>query len=145
VKKRTVYGGGGIMPDYFVAIDTSAFSNYYRDLINQGIFNQFVLSYMDENRTSLESQFKSFEDFRKNYRISNEMDALIKFAEQEGLPFNDEEWGKSEERVSLLFKAYVARDLWEMSMFYQIYNEADPVFQKAREILVDSRFYVEKL
>lgn len=145
VKGRTVYGGGGIMPDYFVPIDTTAFSPYYRDLINRGVFNQFVLRYIDKNRKGLEKQFKDFNSFKKRFDPAPFMEDLISYAEQEGLTFNETHWNKSHERIELLFKAYVARDLWDTNRFYEIYNEADPIYRKAVEILKDPSFYVEKL
>lgn len=145
IKGRTVYGGGGIMPDYFVPIDTSSFSPYYRDMINKGIFNQFVLRFIDQNRKDLEKKYKDFTSFRKKYDPVPEMKNLISYAELEGLSFNEINWEKSHERVELLFKAYIARDLWESSNFFEIYNEAEPVYQKAVSILQDTSFYVEKL
>ena len=145
IKGRTVYGGGGIMPDYFVPIDTTAFSEYYRKLINKGIFNQFVLQYMDENRSELETKYRSFEKFNSKYLPAESMEDLIAYAEKEGLPFEDEGWERSGDRIELLFKAYVARDLFEMSSFYEIYNQSDPIFLKAVEILKDPSYYSEKL
>jgi carboxyl-terminal processing protease len=145
-KERTVYGGGGIMPDYFVAIDTSFFSPYYAALINRGLFNQFVLRYLDVNRERLERKYKSFKQFKKNFvATEEEMDALISYCEQEGLSYEEAQWERSEERIELLFKAYIARDLWENSSFFEIYNEVDPIYNKARDILADPRYYSQKL
>ncbi|MDA3822036.1 MAG: S41 family peptidase [Bacteroidales bacterium] len=145
VKGRTVYGGGGIMPDYFVPIDTTFFSHYYRDLISKGVLNQFALRYIDVNRQELEKNYEDFETFDKKYNPSKEMDKLIEYAEQEGLSFDKEQWEASKLRIELLFKAYIARDLWDAGKFYQIYNESDPIYQKAKEILKDPSFYVDKI
>jgi len=145
VKGRTVYGGGGIMPDYFIPIDTTFFSQFYRDLISKGVFNQFVLRYIDVNRVDLEKEFKDFDAFNRKFDPSKEMDNLIEYAKKEGLSFEEEEWGRSVDRVELLFKAYVARDLWDAGKFYEIFNESDPIYQKAKEILKDTSYYVDKL
>ncbi|MEX0986989.1 MAG: S41 family peptidase [Bacteroidales bacterium] len=145
VSGRTVYGGGGIMPDFFVPLDTTSFSNYYRDLISLGIFNQFVLRFMDENRLDLQRKYKSFSNFKARYNPDEEMDALIAFAEQEGISFVEEEWQRSRNIIKLLFKAYIARDLWDTEKFYQIYNDSDPIYNKAREVLADPSYYVETL
>jgi len=145
VKGRTVYGGGGIMPDYFVAIDTMPNTAYFRGLISRGIFNQFVLRYVDKNRPSLERKYKDFGRFKKKFDAKEEMDNLISYAEQAGLTFIEEEWNRSEERIEMLFKAYVARDLWDSAKFYEIYNESNPIFLKSKEILMEPRFYVDKL
>jgi carboxyl-terminal processing protease len=145
VKQRTVYGGGGIVPDYFVPIDTTAYSEYYRKLISRGVFNQFVLKYLDANRPALEKKYKNFSSFKNKFNPSLEMDELIAFAEQEGISYEQDDWKLSGERIGLLFKAYIARDLWESGNFFQIYNDYDPTYQKAKEILTNPEYYVEKL
>ncbi len=145
IKERTVYGGGGIMPDYFVPIDTAEYSEYYRKIISQGVFNRFVLRYIDKNRASLEKKYRDFETFARRFDPAVEMDHLISFAEQEGITYVESDWQRSFSRIMLLFKAYVARDLWETGKFYEIYNESDPIFQRAREILVNPEYYVDKL
>jgi carboxyl-terminal processing protease len=145
VKGRTVYGGGGIMPDYFVPFDTTSYSEYYRKLISRGVLNRFVLQYVDLNRSSLQMQFRDFNTFRNRFDPGAYMDDLIAFAEQEGVAFIEEDWKRSGERIELLFRSYVARDLWETGHFYEIFNESDPVFLKAREILENPEYYVEKL
>ncbi|MEX0981738.1 MAG: S41 family peptidase [Bacteroidales bacterium] len=145
LKERTVFGGGGIMPDYFVPLDTTDYSEYYRKIISHGVFNRFVLNFVDRNRSSLEKKYKDFETFKRKFDPAIEMDHLISFAEQEGITYVEEEWQRSVSRIKLLFKAYVARDLWETGKFYEIYNESDPIFQRAREILVNPEYYVEKL
>lgn len=145
VSKRVVYGGGGIMPDYFVPLDTTFNTEYYRRMIGSGVFNNFVLDYMDRKRTSLERKYKDFEVFSEKFDPEPVMDDLIRFAEEEGVTFSEEDWNRSGDRIAMLFKAYVARDLWENGKFYEIYNEEDPIFLKAREILSTPGFYVEKL
>lgn len=145
VKGRTVYGGGGIMPDYFVPLDTAFSSSYSRDLISKGIFNQFVLNYMDRHRKSLEKNYKEFSGFIGKFSAEEEMENLIAYAELEGLPFVEDDWNRSHEFISLLFKAYVARDLWDSSRFYEIFNATDPIYRKAVQILENPELYVEKL
>lgn len=143
---RTVFGGGGIMPDYFVPIDTSSYSKYYSMLFRKGIFNQFVLQYVDKNREEMKAKYSKFKAFKKEYIVSEEMlKELITYAEQEGLPFNQEEWDTSKSQVSLVFKAYVARDLWDTDKFYEIYNDSDVIFLKSLEILNHPKLYKEKL
>jgi len=145
VKGRTVYGGGGIMPDYFVPFDTSAYSDYYRQLISRGVFNRFVLGFVDENRPALERKYKDFRAFKAKFDAGIYMDELIGFAEQEGVTFSQEGWKRSGNLIALLFKAYVARDLWEPGNFYEIYNESDPIYRKAVETLEEPGSYVAKL
>jgi carboxyl-terminal processing protease len=143
---RTVYGGGGIMPDYFVPMDTSAYSDYYRDLISKGIFNRFVLQYVDVHRKELLEKHKDFISFNTNYHASLvALDKLILYASEEGLEFNEEDWKLSEDHISMLFKSYMARDLWGMEHFFEVYNATDEVFLRAVEILEDPILLYKKL
>lgn len=144
-KGRIVYGGGGIMPDYFVPIDTSANTEYLLRLFSNGVFNRFVLGYIDEERPALERKYRNFESFKSKFDATEMLDILISFAELEGVTFNEEEFQRSKEQIALLIKAYVARDLWETGEFYQILNESDPIFRKAREVLEEPHFYSDKL
>ncbi len=143
---RTVYGGGGIMPDYFVPVDTAAFSEYYRLLIGKGLFNRFVLQYVDEHRDAFLEKYADFESFKKRYNPSNEeLNLLISFATEEGLDFVEKDWEVSQNQVSLLFKGYLARDLWGMGYFYEIFNPSSEVFNKAVEILENPSMHKQKL
>ncbi len=146
LKNRTVYGGGGIMPDYFVPIDTSEYSEYYRQLINLGILNQFTLQYVDQHRDDFLRDYPDFRSYREHYiPTQRQLDELNAFAAQEGLDFNEEQWEISREQVQMLFKGYVARDLWDTGSFYEIYNPSDEVYHKAVEILQDPAMILEKL
>ncbi len=145
VKGRTVYGGGGIMPDYFIPVDTLSNTAYLNSLIRSGVFNQFVLGYMDNNRTSLERKYKTFESFRKNYDSAPLLQELKEAGDDGGVEFDQEEWDRSKNHIRVLLKAYIARDLWESGHFFQIYNEIDPIYRKAVEVLEHPEYYVEKL
>jgi len=142
LSQRTVYGGGGIMPDFFVPIDTSFISEYYRKIQNRGIFNFFILAYVDDHRSDLLSAYPDFELYKKNFTVSDEIMAeLVKHAEDEGLEADEEDFNTSEKYLKLLFKAYVARDLWNTSCFYEIVNTVNPSVQKALEVLDGSKMY----
>ena len=146
VKKRVVYGGGGIMPDYYVPIDTTGYSDYYRNLISQGILNQFVLSFVDKNRKNLIASYNNFDAYNKDYAINESiLGDLINYAENEGVEYNHDEFEESKALISLLVKAYIARDLWNLKEFYQIYNKVDPIFNKAVEIAENASLYEAKL
>ena len=134
VKQRTVYGGGGITPDIFVAMDTSYYTNYYAQLIRLGVFYRFILNYVDKNRQQLKRQYPTFERFDKQFVVTETMmNDLQDFAEKEGLARNPEMFAKSEPELRLWFKGYIARDLWDMSELYQVVNRGDPIFLKAVE------------
>ena len=134
VKQRTVHGGGGITPDIFVAMDTSYYTSYYRELIGQGIFNRFVLNYVDKNRQQLKRQYPAFERFDQQFEVTETiLNELQDFAEKEGLAKNPELFAKSQSYLTLWLKGYIARDLWEMAELYQVVNRGNPIFLKAVE------------
>lgn len=133
---RTVFGGGGIMPDIFVPLDTSGYSDYYSGLIRKGILNQFVLEYVDKNRKKLLNTYPSFEKFKDKEAVTKEiLDQMTAYAAKEGLPLNQEQFDLSKKDIKLTLKAYIARDLWTTNEFYEIINENDKNFLKAVEVM----------
>lgn len=133
---RIVYGGGGIMPDFFIPIDTSFYSDYYRDLMRKGILNRFTLKYIDNNRKRLENKYHTIKDFKNNFEVTDKLlNELIEFANDEDLLKNQEGIEMSGDKIKLLIKAYIARDLWTNSEFYEIVNEKEIKYQKAINIL----------
>jgi carboxyl-terminal processing protease len=139
---RVVYGGGGIMPDYFVPLDTSFQSGYFRRLINRGILNTFVLNYVDDNRAKLSSRYPDFKTFNVKFECSDEIMArMTSYATSQELEMNDEDFAKSRDHIRTLIKAYIARDLWNTSDFYQVYNTMNESYLKAIEVLKSSSEY----
>ncbi len=152
VNKRLVYGGGGIMPDIFVPIDTAGYTDYYRDLIRKGIINKFVLQYFDSERENLEAKYLSknkddeFGLFMKEFIITNEfLKQVTDFAEQEGVKFNENEFNTSKESLSVNLKANIARNLWNTSEFYEVFNTIDPIYLQAVEVIKNKDLYYSKL
>lgn len=153
--QRVVYGGGGIMPDIFVPIDTTGYSDYYRDLIRKGIINHFVIQYLDKNRKKIERKYANddevmddagFAEYKSSFTISDNMiDDLVKFAESKDLELNQEELDKSLMQLKTNLKALIARDLWGTSMFFEIINQLDPIFIEALKVLEDDDMYGSKL
>ena len=142
VKKRPVYGGGGIMPDIFVPLDTLGYSDYYRDLIRTGILNRFVLNYVDKNRADFKAKYPEFSGFNADYNIDNALlEELYAYAEKEDLKKNPEDIAKSEKHLRNLMKAYIARDLWQTSEFYEVINQLDSNVSKAVEVMNNWEHY----
>jgi carboxyl-terminal processing protease len=133
---RLVYGGGGIMPDYFVSIDTSHYSNYYHQLLRKRTVDQFVLEYVDMHRKELIKQYSDIESFKGDYEINESMmDKFVQYSEEKGVIYNPQDFLVSKDQLKTLLKAYIARDLWSTSEFYEISNERDPKFETAVTIL----------
>ena len=142
VNKRVVYGGGGIMPDVFVAVDTSYNTSYFRKLAGKNVLNSFTLEYFDRNRNLLTSKYKNFEDFRKNFQFSaEEIKAFIAKGEADGVKYEEGQYNISKEEILLILKGLVATNIWQTSEYYQIVNQNDKVIGKALQIISDKSNY----
>jgi carboxyl-terminal processing protease len=142
VNKRTVYGGGGIMPDVFVAVDTTNYSDYYRSLVRKTVFGMFVLEYADKNRARINSEFKTFDDFKNRFEFSNdEIRSFIKKGEEAGVKYNEGQYRTSETEILLVLKALVASNIWQTNEYFRILNENDPVIDKALKVISDKENY----
>ena len=143
INERTVYGGGGIMPDYFIPLDTTRFTDYHRDLIAKGILNQFIISYIDKNRKELTTTYKNnvttfLDDFTVNDKLLKE---LISFAEKDKVKYNEEQFKKSEPIIKEQLKALIARDIFDMTAYYRVMNQFNDSYSKALEIINDPQKY----
>jgi carboxyl-terminal processing protease len=133
---RTVYGGGGIMPDYFVSIDTSYYTDYYSQLVNNETIARFALEYVDWHRQALQQMYPDFTLYKNGFAISEEIHRqLVNYAWNDGIAENTSEYAVSKDRIELLLKAHIARDLWSSSEFYEVLNQGDEKFQTAVMIL----------
>ena len=132
-KQRLVYGGGGIMPDYFVPLDTTLYTPFYRQLAARSYIINANLKYVDAHRKALKQQYPDFDTFLARYDVPQSLlDDIRKTAEKDKVKPKDEaEWKKSLPQLRLQLKALVARDLWDMSQYFQVVNEANPIVQKA--------------
>lgn len=142
INKRTVYGGGGIMPDVFVSIDTSYNSPYFRKLSARNVFTSYVLDYIDRNRPALLARYKTFDDFRRTFTLSpDDIKDLIAKGESEGVKYDEIQFNKSKDEIQRLLKGIVALNLWQTNEYYQILNENDNVIEKALKIISDNNTY----
>ncbi|MDG2245532.1 MAG: S41 family peptidase [Flavobacteriales bacterium] len=146
IKKRTVYGGGGILPDIFVSIDTTQSSAYFSDLIRTGTMNQFILQWVDGNRKKLMKDYPTDRDFIDKFEVTDQMmEEFIAYAEKEEIPFVEEDWKTSVNAVKIRTKALVGRNLFDSVVFYNVINDLNPSFKKAVEVLKDGTFEKAKL
>lgn len=135
--KRTVYGGGGIMPDIFVPLDTNEFSPLYRGISRKGLINSFAFAYVDKNREKLQATYSNFDKFKQNFKVDEPlMNEFWEFAKAEEIEYNAEEYETSKKLITTLIKARVAADLYESSKFYPIYNEMEnEIFIRGLELI----------
>ena len=140
-KDRIVYGGGGIIPDIFVPLDTSMNSAYYTSVLRKGIINRFTLDYIDKNRKNLEETYPDLQVFRSDFDSEAILlDDFVEFAKKEGIEPNDDQLQTSKKPIVNLLKAYIARGLWGSDGYYEIFNQINPTFLKAIEVLGDDTF-----
>jgi carboxyl-terminal processing protease len=141
--KRPVYGGGGIMPDYFVPVDTARYTKYHRALAAKGCIIQASLHYIDENRERLVAEYPTMEDFEARFEVD---EAFVEMLIQQGvkdsvkLEGGEEEFQRSLPELKLQLKQLVARDLWDMDKFMQLYNKNNDLFKKGYELVKEKKF-----
>ena len=139
---RTVYGGGGIMPDIFIPVDTAYNSKLYTNLVRKGALNRFTTDYGLKHREEIKAQYGDFERFNKEFTVGKDLvDGLKKAAEEAKVEWNDEQFVHSEEFLLLQVKALIARNVWETQQYYQVMASVDPGVQKALEVLENEKQY----
>ena len=135
-KGRTVYGGGGIMPDYFVPVDTTLFTKYHSRLSNKGVLLKVHFQLIDTHRDEWSKKYPDYATFNRKFELSDKMmKQLIAEGEKDGVKFDEEQYKKSESLIKLQLKALIARDLWDMNEYYHTINVVNESVNKALELL----------
>ncbi len=141
ITKRTVYGGGGIMPDIFVPLDTSENSRYFSDLIRVGVQNDWSMSYANAHRDELLKTYPTMEDFAKSFVIPQaEQDKIVQMAEAKEVPLDAKGYENSKHAILVRTKALLARNLYDNEAFYYLINDLNPAAKKAVDILTDGTY-----
>ena len=139
---RTVYGGGGIMPDYFIPLDTTRYTDAHRNIVAKGVLNQYVIGYFDKNQQELKAAYPTFEAFDKGFVVSDAMMAQLRAdAEKDSIKIDDAQFAKSAPLIKTQIKALVARDLFTMSDYYRVINNESDAYRKALELINDDKAY----
>ena len=129
-KGRTVYGGGGIMPDYFVPLDTTMNSAYVNKLFSSDTSREYLLDYVSKNKSKFSKI--SVEDYYKNFKVSDVMlNDLVAFGKKNKVEFDAKDFAKSKEYLRILIKAHLGRQLYDDSAFYKVINDINEVYQQA--------------
>lgn len=133
---RTVYGGGGIMPDYFVPVDTTMYTDYYLALRDKGAIVQMNLKLVDAYREEWLKEYKDFRHFNKNFEVTSAMlEELRKLGETLGAKYDEKQYQIALPLIKAQMKALIARDLWDMSEYFQVINLMNNSMLKAVELL----------
>lgn len=142
VNKRTVYGGGGITPDYFVPIDTTSGTMFHVQLNAKGVINRLAVAEMDLKRHELELKYPDVLSFSNEFQVTEEMiTRLRQIAGEESVEWDDEQFATSRKLILLQLKALMARDLYDTSAFFRIINEENEIFREGLKIISDRNRY----
>lgn len=144
--KRIVYGGGGIMPDLFIPVDTSRYTDYHRKLVATGLVNRIAMNYLDRNRAQMNKKYPQFAQFKQDFVVTEEvMQELLALAEEEKITFEETQYNRSKPLIQLQIKALIARDLYDMAEYFQVINDDNASYQKALELINDKEAYQKAL
>lgn len=145
-KARTVYGGGGIMPDVFVPIDTTYNSEYHRSLISNGLVNRVAMNYLDQHREELNKRYKKVHTYKERFVVPESvMNDLRIMADNKKIAFKEEEYNRSLPLIRLQIKALIARDLFDTTSYFYIINDVNQTYQEALRLINDEIKYDEIL
>ncbi|MFY0688019.1 MAG: S41 family peptidase [Cyclobacteriaceae bacterium] len=132
-KGRLVYGGGGIVPDVFVPMDTVGNSRYLNRLFTSNTVAEFAFNYADRNRKKLEKM--GLENYINDFELSEkDLKSLSTQAEKNGVAFEKEQFEKSKNQLALLVKAHIARGIWDNAGFYPVINQQNEIFLRALDL-----------
>lgn len=140
---RPVYGGGGIMPDLFVPIDTTAFTPYYRNLVAKGILNRFCITYVHRNRSQLNREYPDVDAFIAKFSVDSAMiDDIVKLGVADSVKLDSAQLERSRPMIETIVKGIIARDLFDTSAYFRVVNpQLSPVYREALGLINDERRY----
>jgi carboxyl-terminal processing protease len=137
-----VYGGGGIMPDYFIPLDTSFVSNYYTDILRKGLHNDYTMQYIDSKRKDLLKQYPDIKAFKAGFTNDQKLlDDFVAFAAGKGVARNDKDLSISGEQLTTVLKALIARNLFNMNAQFEILGTNDDELLKAVEVIKNDALF----
>ena len=143
VNGRTIYGGGGVMPDVYVPVDTSEYSTYYRDMSAKGLTNQYAISYVDKHRKAISKSYPTVQAFDNGFTVSDEMMRdFIALGERDSVKFDEQKYRTSEALLKDIIKGLIARDIYgDPGAYSVIINHRNQDVKAAHEVLNDHERY----
>lgn len=140
---RTIYGGGGIMPDVFVPVDTTENSKYYRDLMAKGIFNQYAVDYVDKHRSAIKSTYSTLSDFDKRFALTEgDLRQFIAMGEKDSVKYDEKQYRTSETLIKTVLKGLIARDVYaDPGAYTMIINHRNHDVLEALRVINDDRLF----
>ncbi len=140
-KNRVIYGGGGISPDRFVALDTTRNSDYYRNVMAKGLINQYSIAYTDTHRKDIKMDYKTADNFINNFEVNDEMlQELVAMANKEKVEYNEEQFQRSKTLFQDAIKSIVGRDVFTDEVFYKVWNRSSEIYLEALKVINSSDY-----
>lgn len=140
--KRIVYGGGGIMPDYFIPLDTSFYSKYYEDVLRKGLVNEFCVQYVDSKRKELQKIYPDFNSFKNKFTDDQKLlDEFVLFAESKKITRKDKDLETSGLQIKTFLKALIAQNLFNREAFYETIVATDGDLLKAIDVIKNDAMF----
>lgn len=136
VTKRTVYGGGGIMPDIFIPLDTSKYYIYYNNLSRKNVIYPAALDLVDKNRADFQKKYQDFKTFNDKFEVTDEMvNKILDDGEKEGVKKDEKGIAFTRPLLKKQIKGLIARDLFTLSEYWQVMNSDDEAIKSAVTVL----------
>lgn len=143
---RTVYGGGGIMPDIYTPLDSTMNYKYINTIVRKNVLFPYILKYVEKNRAMLSSKYPTFKKFAQNFVVTEEMlNELYEAAKKEGIEKDQESLDSTLSELKIRIKAFIARDIFDQQKFYEVINSTDEELKKAVEIINNPKEYSKML
>ena len=132
------------MPDVFIPVDTSRYTDYHRNVVAAGLVNRIAMNYLDRHRAELNKKYPKFAQYKQNFNVTDDiMQELVTLAKDDKIEFNEEQYNRSKPLIMLQIKALIARDLYDMAEYFQVINDDNESFQEALR-LIKRRTAVQK-
>jgi carboxyl-terminal processing protease len=140
--KRVVYGGGGVMPDYFIPQDTSFLSRYYEDIFRKGLLNEFTVQYIETKRKDLLQTYPDLASFKKGFGNDKQLlDEFVAFAETKEVPRKEKDLEVSGSQIQTVLKALIARNLYNLNGYFEVIGSSDDDLIKAIEVIKNDAMF----
>jgi carboxyl-terminal processing protease len=142
--KRVVYGGGGVMPDYFIPLDTTANSKYSTDVLRKGLLNEFTVQYIESRRKDLLKTYPDIMSFKKGFTDDQQLlEDFVAFAETKEVPRNQKDIEASGKQIKTVLKALIARNLYNLNAYFEVVSETDDELIKAIEVIKNDALFLK--
>ena len=139
---RTVYGGGGIMPDIFVPWDSARYDMFYSELIRKGAFNTFVNNFLNDNRKKLHKVYPDLKSYIANFEITSSLfDTFLEEARKAKVKMDSAALQRNNDYIKLQMKALIARDLFDQNAYFEVMAPMDHGIQKALKVMQNDAIF----